>query len=460
MLSLIFTHLYHWLSYCYTLYSNSNAKSVQPMRIGSYLRQSWRLLRESPVLGFISIVGTGLSIGLITITFATQRIIPESDMYPAYHRDRMLFYRFAQICDNEDPANASSSMLGLNFAKRLAAISTPAYTTITQGGSSNYSIRRAGEPLELNRATLATDAGFWNVYHFDFIYGTPYQAADVDAQAHVVVIDESLAQSFYGNTDPTGNDLLINYKPHRILGVVKGVSSYLSRIAANAYIPYTTTNIFARNAQEDDVLGDYNVTFLAAQRSDFAKIRTEVADLITRFDLELSTRHINAMAQPDDVHTSLHRVWSNLPPDMANVDLQFYIALLILFLVPGINLIVISQARMRRRLQELGIRKSFGATHADILWQVLRESLLYTLLGAILGILLLLLATYSIQNILFEGHASRDGLASTIPLQNILSWRVILIAIISSLVLNIISMLVPAWQMARKEIVASLSIKK
>ena len=54
------------------------------MNISQYFRQAWRLLCESPVLGFVSILGTALAIGLVTITVASQRLIPEGEMYPAY----------------------------------------------------------------------------------------------------------------------------------------------------------------------------------------------------------------------------------------------------------------------------------------------------------------------------------------------------------------------------------------
>jgi len=167
------------------------------------------------------------------------------------------------------------------------------------------------------------------------------------------------------------------------------------------------------------------------------------------------------MDQPDELRASLARVWSNVGPDMKQINREFYVSLILLFLIPGINLIVISHARMRRRLQELGVRKAFGATTSDLLWQVFQESLVYTIVGAILGIVLLVIAAYGMQSMFFESFASdMDGVIFSIPLSSILSWRVLLVAILSSFFLNASAMLIPAWQMARRDIVYSLSIKR
>ena len=146
---------------------------------------------------------------------------------------------------------------------------------------------------------------------------------------------------------------------------------------------------------------------------------------------------------------------------MKQINREFYVSLILLFLIPGINLIVISHARMRRRLQELGVRKAFGATTSDLLWQVFQESLVYTMVGVILGIVLLLIAAYGMQSMFFESFASdMDEVVFSIPLSSVLSWRVVLAAVLCSFLLNVSAMLIPAWQMARRDIVYSLSIKR
>ena len=53
---------------------------------------------------------------------------------------------------------------------------------------------------------------------------------------------------------------------------------------------------------------------------------------------------------------------------------KYGIMIIVILLVPAINLSGLTHTRMRRRLEELGIRKSFGATQGELVWQVLNEN--------------------------------------------------------------------------------------
>ena len=423
----------------------------------AYFRQAWRLLRESPVLGVVSVLGTALAIGLITLTFASQRLIPEGDFYPAYKRHRMLFWNSVQI-RNDEKNSSSSSAVGLRLAKLFAELPSAEAVAISERFSDTYGFRRTGETHERQRYILGTCADFFKVYDFEFLAGVPYTKEEVEAGARVMVIGEQVAREFFGTEAVVGKELLVDFKPMRIVGVVKDVSSYLSSVTANAWMPYSLSNSVKYGS---DLRGSLKVDFLAHSPEEFPVLRKEISEVISKIDAEIAPDYISPNGQPDELHAAIHRLWSNVEPDMKSIDRQFYVTLLILFLIPGLNLIVISHARMRRRLQELGLRKTFGGTVVDILWQVVRESVFYTLLGAILGLFILLLATYGLQSLFFESVTwAVEGLDFSIPLSTVFSWRVILAAILSSLVLNVVSMLIPAWQMARRDIVYSLSSKR
>ena len=152
--------------------------------------------------------------------------------------------------------------------------------------------------------------------------------------------------------------------------------------------------------------------------------------------------------------------WMIEPPDLGHLNLIFYVTVLILLLVPGINLVALSYARMRRRLQELGVRRAFGATTTDMLKQIMGESLFFTLIGAVLGVLLMVATAYLLKNVLFIKEMGDIEFEFTLPLSVLLSWRVVLAAAGFSLLLNLLSMLLPAWRLVRRDIVGSLNAKR
>ena len=61
----------------------------------------------------------------------------------------------------------------------------------------------------------------------------------------------------------------------------------------------------------------------------------------------------------------------------------------LLLLIPGINLSSMTQSRLNQRITEIGIRRSFGCSRGDIMWQVFCENLVLTFVYAFLFCLLM-----------------------------------------------------------------------
>ena len=66
-----------------------------------------------------------------------------------------------------------------------------------------------------------------------------------------------------------------------------------------------------------------------------------------------------------------------------------------------------------RRVSELGLRMALGADRGTVLWMVLREALALVLIGALIGLVLALLAGRSMRTLLYNVPAA-DPWAFTI----------------------------------------------
>lgn len=428
-----------------------------------YFSQVWRLLRENPVLGFISVLGTALAIGMVTLTVATKRLIPEGDFYPAFKRDRMLFYKYGISYEKADTLQTgaySAARLSSRLANVIASITSAECTSIHSVYGSNVVFQIEGESEETQTEGIMrdVDVNFWKIYDFHFVHGAPFTEEEAESESKVVVLCRSLAQKYFGDSDPTGREILIQYIPYRITGVVDDVSGYLTDIAANAWYPFSRS---ASKGLGHPVMGGKAVDILAHSQADFPKIREEVLRKLQEYSATLENEYVSPNGQPEPLRAMLARgSWAVEEPDLAHLDLIFYLTVLIILLVPGINLVALSYARMRRRLQELGVRKAFGATTRDLLLQVLRESIVYSLIGAVLGILLTTVAVYTLRNVLFLESVNDLDVTFTLPLSTLFSWKVVGAAILFSLILNVVSMLIPAWRLVRRDIVYSLNAKR
>jgi ABC-type antimicrobial peptide transport system permease subunit len=107
-----------------------------------------------------------------------------------------------------------------------------------------------------------------------------------------------------------------------------------------------------------------------------------------------------ASLPPIEIHTMAELVGESLTRDRMITTLSgFFGALAVLLACVGIYGIM--AYAVAGRTNEIGIRMALGAQRGNILWAVLRESLLLVLIGAALGLPAVIGATKLITSLLF-----------------------------------------------------------
>ena len=119
-------------------------------------------------------------------------------------------------------------------------------------------------------------------------------------------------------------------------------------------------------------------------------------------------------------------------------------------------------SRMKKRMEELGIRKAFGAQNKTLLMQILYENLLLTLLGGLIGLLISYGLIFMLKGWLLSKY-DWDGssLTASIDLSPgmLINPAIFGYALIFCLVLNLMSAFVPAWHALKRPIVDALNDK-
>ena len=113
---------------------------------------------------------------------------------------------------------------------------------------------------------------------------------------------------------------------------------------------------------------------------------------------------------------------------------------------------------MESRLDEIGVRKAYGATNGQIISQVLWENLLLTLMGTIIGLILayVVVITGSSWITAFFDARINEVTPREINADMLLNPTVIICTLALSLLLNISSALLPTVIALKKDIVQSL----
>lgn len=174
---------------------------------------------------------------------------------------------------------------------------------------------------------------------------------------------------------------------------------------------------------------------------------------------------VDLYGQPVSYWKSTFYEYCNSAPDWGKLIRTYGTILLALLFVPALNLAGMIASRMKRQLSEMGIRKAFGASKASLLMQVFWENLFLTGLGGLLGLLLSYLIVYCGRNWLPDllsaySDVIPEGVDSFLTPGMLLNPVVIGITFLVSLILNVLSALIPALHALKKDIVYSLNDKR
>lgn len=118
------------------------------------------------------------------------------------------------------------------------------------------------------------------------------------------------------------------------------------------------------------------------------------------------------------------------------------IVALIALLVGGVGVMNVLLVSVSERTQEIGIRKSVGATNQQIMGQFLAEAVMLSFVGAVIGILVSLIANYFIR--IFSSF------------EPTFEWRVMLASVAVAILVGSLFGVAPAVKAARKDPIQAL----
>lgn len=422
-----------------------------------YFKQALWHLRENPVISWISVLGTALSICMIMVIVITLRA-RIADCEPEVNRSRSLYVpNMSYRAKGDTSGSSANSRMSVQTGRECfkALTTAEAVTLVSQPGKVRASLP-AGAKMTIDK--VETDEAFWHIFRFRFLDGKPFTGADVQSGLPRAVIAASVSRRLFGRTDVTGQHLELNHVDFQVCGVVADVSMLATDAYAQIWIPYTSGNSEAESWGYN-LMGQMRAIILARSADDFPAIREECERLRQKYNDMQDGVEVFYRGQPDTQFTHLYRSWSQVP-DVQGVVLRYLVVILVLLIVPAINLSSMTLSRMRRRMAEIGVRKAFGATANELLRQVFLENLMLTCLAGLLGLLLSYAATFVLNGFLFGNstNAYYSG-ETTLTAGTLLSPWIFLVAFAFCLLMNLLSAGIPAWRASRMNIVEAINGK-
>ena len=219
------------------------------------------------------------------------------------------------------------------------------------------------------------------------VSGSFFTESDNLSARNVCVIDDVVAQKFFGTTDVIGLEVTLEYKDnmksYRIVGVCKSPYSgfvtddMLDFLPGTFYVPlnsgltllnekaqYSSLYLISNDKSQNSAMSDAAVRILEARHNNAGRSIYYSQDLSSQLDvMGLVTNFIAAVAA-------------------------------ISLMVGGIGVMNIMLVSVTERTREIGIRKSLGAKTNAILLQFLTESTIITLIGGLIGLVFGVIGAY------------------------------------------------------------------
>ncbi|MCP4424454.1 MAG: FtsX-like permease family protein [Chloroflexi bacterium] len=206
---------------------------------------------------------------------------------------------------------------------------------------------------------------------------------DVDTKARVAILGYEAATDLFEEEYPIGQSVKINGVSYEVIGVLAESGSGFGNSDGNVYVPITTAH--SRLYADRTRTGEKAVTLITAQA-----MNEEMTDAAIEQITETLRRQHDIVYAADDDFSIFSQADLLSTFDTITASLTAFLGAIagISLVVGGIGIMNIMMVSVTERTREIGIRKAVGAMKRDILAQFLLESVLLSVLGGFLGIVL------------------------------------------------------------------------
>jgi putative ABC transport system permease protein len=399
-------------------------------RVLQDVRYGLRVLRKQPGFTAVAVLALALGVGANTAIFSVVngvllRPLPYTDP------DKLVM-----VWEKNIPRNRLTNVVSpanyLDWKRQTQMLDPLAALVAIQ-----LNLTSQGDPIELD--AQAVTVNFFDTLGIQPARGRGFTEEEERAGNDLVVIlSHSLwQQRFGGSKDILGQAITLNSRSYTVIGVMAPDFYFMDR-EIDAWVPM----VFDPGRDYRATTGRYLLSV--------ARLKPGVTRDQAQAELEAIA------AQLEQSHVNFNAGWSvNLVPlheqiigDARPIILVLLGAVCFVLLIACANVANLLLARAATRQKELALRTALGAGRAQIIGQLLTESVLLASFGGVLG---LLLAYWGLKLLV---AVSPDN----IPRLNeiAIDWRVLVFTILISFITGIIFGLIPAIQASKPDLNATL----
>ncbi|NPD46621.1 MULTISPECIES: FtsX-like permease family protein [unclassified Lentimicrobium] len=353
--------------------------------IKNYIKIAFANLWKNKVYSSISILS--LTIGLAVSILLLFYVLHEWS-FDRYHTKADSIHR---LCQEQHPYQAPGTAALLT--EKLPAIKSFARILPRD----NILIQKSELRFKENLVAWV-DPDLFNIFSFQFVRG---DAATALTQPWSMVITEETALKYFGDADPIGKTLKVSSEyDYTITGVIQDIPEN-SHFTFDIFMTLNDGNaMFDDGWEENWGWWNFLVYFDTQQGFNKADVEAEISKLMKDYYQEADALPIFTLQNLKDIHLfSSHFLGDIQPQNSVTYVIIFLAIALLILLIASFNYVNLLTANATKRLTEIGVRKSFGASRKQLATQFIMESILVFLISFGLALLLVKLSLPLFNNL-------------------------------------------------------------
>ena len=351
----------------------------RPARVFRLSRQAAGALWSQKGKAFLMMLGTAVGIMLLTAVVGLSQGVERriSEIMRTFGPRSMMISAGGGHFSGPGGRGASSSTLKLEDAQAIR--SQVADRAIVSAGLHGDDIPIKAGDMTSQTDVLAMDPNFPQAFDWYVASGEPLTDDDERAMARVCVIGSTVAKNLFPDQDPVGQRMFVNRVQFTVRGVLtsRGTNSMGFDMDDRIWIPLSTgmRRLFHVNSIRE-------IRLNVRDDKDVAAVSEEVTQLLRK-------RHRIQPNEEDDFRIRTPDFIAKRIRSMSKTTEYIGAALAaVALIVGGVVLMNILLLSLSERVPEIGLKRALGAGKRDIFTEFLAESVLVSLMGMTLGVVL------------------------------------------------------------------------
>lgn len=361
---------------------------IQTAMFKNYSLIALRSMMKNPVSSLINLFGLSMAIGLCVFAYAFAQWVYSTDQFHEFKDEVHLITYSANSDGNLQVYGQTPRPLGEMLKQDF-----PQVQKVCRMEDRNVVVKY--EDNVYHERVRFTDEEFLEMFTFPLKWGSAGSLADMNS----IILSEEMSIKYFGDQNPVGLEILLKFdesrsKVFKITGVAEKFP-VAKTIAFSFLINFQNLSAADQDYNFHDWTKLVNATFIQIKDPKHLEDISEGMEKYRLIQNEATGQGMAISSFGLEPFASLHKNSEHIRNHITRNSSSNYSSIVYLVCVSGfilllscINYINIAIVSAAKRLKELGIRKTIGASKANIIIQFLTENIVITLFALILGLAL------------------------------------------------------------------------